>query len=87
VINCLVPEAYETVLKITGIDGVGIVSKITDIISKDLQVNMKSISFESFDGTFEGNLTVFLNDTSHLQGFNRQIESHRSLYAGNSLKC
>jgi guanosine-3',5'-bis(diphosphate) 3'-pyrophosphohydrolase len=63
----LVPEAYETVLKITGIDGVGIVSKITDIISKDLQVNMKSISFESFDGTFEGNLTVFLNDTSHLQ--------------------
>jgi len=63
----LLPESYETLLKITGIDGVGIVSKITDIISKDLQVNMKSISFESFDGTFVGNLTVFLKDTSHLQ--------------------
>lgn len=60
-------DVYETQIKITGIDGIGIVSKITDIISKDLQVNMKSISFESHDGTFEGKLNVFLTDTSHLQ--------------------
>ncbi|MFM9944537.1 MAG: ACT domain-containing protein, partial [Bacteroidia bacterium] len=60
-------DVYETLIKITGIDDVGIVSRITDIISKDLKVNMKSISFESHDGTFEGKLAVYLTDTSHLQ--------------------
>jgi GTP pyrophosphokinase len=62
-------------IKITGIDGVGIVSKVTDIISKDLQVNMKSISFESNDGTFEGKLVVYLTDTSHLQELIDKIKS------------
>ena len=71
----LVPESYETLIKITGIDGIGIVSKITDIISKDLKVNMKSISFSSHDGTFEGLLTVYLNDTSHLQVLIDKIKS------------
>jgi guanosine-3',5'-bis(diphosphate) 3'-pyrophosphohydrolase len=70
-----VPESYETLIKITGIDGIGIVSKITDIISKDLKVNMKSISFASHDGTFEGKLAVFLNDTSHLQVLIDKIKS------------
>ncbi len=68
-------DVYETLLKITGIDDVGIVSRITDIISKDLKVNMKSISFESHDGTFEGRLTVFLTDTSHLQVLMDKIKS------------
>jgi guanosine-3',5'-bis(diphosphate) 3'-pyrophosphohydrolase len=71
----LVPESYETLIKITGIDGIGIVSKITDIISKDLKVNMKAISFTSHDGTFEGKLTVYLNDTSHLQVLIDKIKS------------
>lgn len=69
------PESYETLISITGIDGIGIVSKITDIISKDLKVNMKSISFTSHDGTFEGLLSVFLNDTSHLQVLIDKIKS------------
>ena len=38
-------------------------------------MNMKSISFESFDGTFEGKLIVFLNDTYHLQELIDKIKS------------
>jgi len=71
----LVPETYETLINIKGIDGIGIVSKVTDIISKDLKVNMKSISFESNDGVFEGKLSVYLNDTSHLQVLIDKIKS------------
>ncbi len=71
----LVAESYETLIRITGIDGVGIVSKVTDIISKDLQVNMKSISFESHDGLFDGKLNVYLTDTSHLQVLIDKIKS------------
>ncbi len=73
--NLLNRDVFETLIKITGIDDVGIVSRITDIISKDLQVNMNSISFESHDGTFEGRLSVFLTDTSHLQVLIEKIKA------------
>ena len=53
-------------LKITGIDDIGIVNTITNIISSEHNVNMKSISFESFDGVFEGKITLFVYDTEHL---------------------
>ena len=50
-----------------GIDDVGLVQKITQTISSDLNVNMKSISFESNDGVFDGRITVFVYDTNHLK--------------------
>jgi GTP diphosphokinase / guanosine-3',5'-bis(diphosphate) 3'-diphosphatase len=53
-------------IKITGIDEVGIVNNITRIISNELNVNMRSISFDSNDGVFEGTIMVFVNDTNHL---------------------
>jgi len=53
-------------LKITGIDDIGIVNTITNIISSEHNVNMKSISFESFDGLFEGKIMLFVYDTEHL---------------------
>ena len=43
-------EDFEAALEISGIDSLGLVSKVTDIVSKQLKVNMKSISFESLDG-------------------------------------
>lgn len=49
-----------------GIDDVGLVHSITQTISNDLNVNMKSISFESNDGVFDGRVTVFVYDTNHL---------------------
>jgi len=53
-------------IRITGIDEVGLVNNITKIISNELNVNMRSISFDTNDGTFEGNMTVFVHDTNHL---------------------
>lgn len=53
-------------IKITGIDEVGLVNNITRIISGELNVNMRSISFDTNDGTFEGTMMVFVHDTSHL---------------------
>ncbi len=53
-------------IKIIGFDEVGIVNNITKIISNDMNVNMRSISFDSNDGTFEGTIMVFVQDTNHL---------------------
>jgi len=58
--------AFLAGLKLTGIDDVGLVSNVTKIISKDLNVNMRSIGFDSNDGVFEGTIMLYVHDTDHL---------------------
>lgn len=57
---------FEVGLKFTGIDDVGLVHNITNIISEDMDVDMRAISFESIDGIFEGRVKVLVTDTIHL---------------------
>lgn len=59
--------AFLAGLRLTGIDEVGVVSKISKVISSDLKVNMRSISIESNDGIFEGTIMLFVHDTNHLE--------------------
>lgn len=61
-------------IRISGFDQVGIVNKITKIISTDLNVNMRSISFDSNDGTFEGTIMVFVHDTNHLNDLIKNLK-------------
>ena len=58
--------AFATGILITGIDDVGLVNAITTVISKDLNVDMKSIAFESHDGVFEGHIKVLVEGIHHL---------------------
>lgn len=68
-------KPFEATLSVKGIDDVGIVSKITDIISKDMEVNMRSINIQANDdGTFEGRLEVFLHSTKHLELLMEKIQ-------------
>ena len=64
----------EVMIKINGIDDIGIVHKLTDIISHQHHVNMKSISFETDDGIFEGLIKVLVYDTEHLEQLMRKFE-------------
>ena len=61
-------------IKIVGIDRIGLVNKLTEIISKENKVNMKSISFDTVDGVFEGHISVLVLDTKHLELLIRKFE-------------
>ncbi|MEN8201305.1 MAG: RelA/SpoT family protein [Bacteroidota bacterium] len=65
---------FPVTLQITGVDDLGIVSNISDVISRDLQVNMRSISIDSKDGMFEGSITLFVKDTQHLEALIRKLK-------------
>lgn len=72
-------ESFEAAVRISGVDSLGLVGKVTDIVSKQLKVNMKSISFESLDGTFVGRLVLEVSDTTHLEKLMselRAIDTH-----------
>ncbi len=57
---------YDITLRVIGNDDIGIVSNITNIISKDEKIVMRSINIDSHDGLFSGNLVVQLDDKSKL---------------------
>ncbi len=57
---------FEVGVRFSGTDDVGIVQNITNIISTDMNVNMRAISFEANDGIFQGKVIVLVHDTKHL---------------------
>ncbi len=59
-------STFTTVLIIKGIDTVGLVNKVTQIISNDLHVNIRSINISGDEGIFEGQITVVVTDKTHL---------------------
>jgi GTP pyrophosphokinase len=65
---------FEAGIEISGIDSIGLVSGITDIVSKQLNLNMKSISFSSLNGTFTGHMVLFITSTAHLEALMDKIK-------------
>lgn len=57
---------YVITLRVIGNDDIGIISNITNIISKEENIIMRSINVDSNDGLFSGNLVVQLEDTTRL---------------------
>jgi GTP diphosphokinase / guanosine-3',5'-bis(diphosphate) 3'-diphosphatase len=58
--------SFLTGLRIIGMDDVGVVNKITTIISGDCKLNISAISIESKEGLFEGSIKLFVRDKEEL---------------------
>jgi len=58
--------SFLTGLKIKGLDDVGVVSKITYLISGEMKININAITIEAKDGVFEGNIKLFVHDKDEL---------------------
>jgi GTP pyrophosphokinase len=57
-------QEFTAVIKLTGIDNLGLVNDVTKVISGTMHVNMKSISFESDGGIFSGKITVVVKNNN-----------------------
>jgi len=60
-------QEFATQIKLSGIDNLGLVNNITEVISSNMHVNMKSISFESDDGVFTGKINVVVTNNTMLK--------------------
>ncbi len=61
-------------VRVIGEDRVGLVNDLTEILSKSMQTNMKSINVTSEGGMFEGILTLYINDLAHLEKIINRLE-------------
>ena len=59
--------SFLTGLKIIGLDDVGVIHKITNLISGELKVNISAMTIEAKEGIFEGNVKVFVHDKDELE--------------------
>ena len=60
-------QVYTSQIKLSGIDNLGLVNDITSLISDNMHVNMKSISFTSEDGVFTGKITLEVKNQTMLK--------------------
>lgn len=60
-------EEFKSEIRLTGIDNLGLINEITDIISGNLHVNMRNINFSTDGGTFAGSITVVVKNNAILK--------------------
>ncbi|MCA5003600.1 RelA/SpoT family protein [Sphingobacterium bovistauri] len=67
-------HAFITGIRIIGIDDVGLVNKLTTVISQEFNVNIRSLSISSNEGIFEGNIMVNINNIEQLDNLINRLK-------------
>lgn len=67
--------SFLTGLKITGLDDVGVIHKITNLISGELKININAITVEAKEGIFEGNIRLYVHDKEELDELIAELKS------------
>jgi GTP diphosphokinase / guanosine-3',5'-bis(diphosphate) 3'-diphosphatase len=73
--------SFLTGLKIIGMDDVGVINKITSIISGDLRINISAIAIESREGLFEGSIKVFVHDKEELEELVTRLKQLKGIHS------
>src|SRR6056297_616503 len=72
-------QSFQTQIKISGIDELGMVNKISDIISNNMKVKMRSISINSDNGMFEGHVNVYVTSIKHLDALIKKLKKAKGI--------
>ena len=66
-------------INIKGIDSLGLMNKITQIISNQMHVNIKSINISSDDGIFEGVITLKVHNVTFLKELTTKLKKIKAI--------
>jgi GTP pyrophosphokinase len=59
--------SFLTGINIIGLDDVGVINKITNLISGELKINIAALTIEANEGVFRGNIKLFVHDKDELE--------------------
>ncbi|MBT8307253.1 MAG: RelA/SpoT family protein [Maribacter sp.] len=60
-------EEFRSEIELTGIDNIGLISSITEVITTYMNVNMRNLNFSTDGGTFTGRITVVVKNNNILK--------------------
>jgi len=66
---------YAITLRVIGNDDIGIVNNLTNIISRDEKLVLRSINIDSHDGLFSGNLVIMIDDNTRLESLIKKLRT------------
>jgi GTP pyrophosphokinase len=67
-------------LLLSGLDDIGLVNEVTQIISTHNNINIKRVSFDSNDGAFEGEILLLVKNKNLLNRLIQQLEKINGVY-------
>ena len=67
--------SFLTGIKIVGLDDVGVINKITNLISGTLRININALTIEAKEGLFEGNVKVYVHDKDELEELVKNLKN------------
>ena len=71
--------SFQATIKLSGTEEINIITNISNVISKDIGVQMRSINIDSLDGEFEGTLRVYVNNLEHLDFLIRKLQNIKGM--------
>ena len=71
---------FKATLKITGMDTFGMVNSVTKVVSSNHHIDMKSVHFDTNDGTFIGNIVVKVKNKAILDNLVKNIQKINGIY-------
>ncbi|MFW5915938.1 MAG: RelA/SpoT family protein [Bacteroidota bacterium] len=72
-------SSFQTRIRLSGIDEIGIVNRISEVISNYMKVKMRSISIDSDDGLFDGYINLYVSDTKTLQSLINKLKQEKGI--------
>lgn len=73
--------SFLTGLNIIGIDDVGVVNKITNLISGEMKINISALSIEAKEGVFRGSIKVFVHDKEELDELVKRLKQLSGIHS------
>jgi len=72
-------QSYLTRLRLEGFDRLGIVNEVTNVVSKEHNINMRSVQFDTHEGIFEGDLFLYIHNADDLNNLISRLEKIKGI--------
>ncbi|MCF6332293.1 MAG: RelA/SpoT family protein [Draconibacterium sp.] len=72
-------QSYLSRLQLEGFDRLGIVNEVTTIISKENNINMRSVKFDTHEGIFKGDLFLYIHNTNDLNNLIERLKKIKGI--------
>ena len=59
--------SFLVTIYVRGIDGVGVLNEVTQVISRQLNVNIRKLNIDAIDGIFEGKIQLYVHDVDDVR--------------------
>jgi GTP pyrophosphokinase len=72
-------SSFPSKIEVKGIDRMGILNDITQVITNDLSVNMRKLVIDSNDGFFEGTIEVSVHDVDDINNMTNRLQKIKGI--------